>query len=90
MRSKISTGYHAVLEGCVYVTPKTVRYTQPDRLLVAAYSHAVCCQMAETVDITYSDPAVISGLADFLSIVAAICTSYANRMQGLSDEEADE
>jgi hypothetical protein len=69
---------------------KRTIYVPPDRDTIYAMAKDVCARMAEeSGDPSYNDPETITGLADFIGIVAKMKANALNRGSAVDQAKTD-
>jgi len=64
-------------------------YLPPDDDQVDAFSHEVCRRLAQEVDASYEDRAVVMGLSQFLKLVGRIQADQLNRRTVAQVDKSD-
>ena len=66
---------------------RNVVYQPPDTSEIYQYTRAVCKELGETIDPDFDTPDMHSEMANFIKVIAEICTQQKNKSASALDTE---
>ena len=70
------------------MTHREVVYIPPDQRSIHTYAQQVCDTLAKRCDPSFAEPEVVTGFANFLSLVAHLEAKYRGQREGAFDNDS--